>query len=454
MGFKKNFIWGAATASYQVEGAAQDDGKGVSIWDVFCKEKGHIYENQNGNIACDQYHRYQEDIKIMKELGIQAYRFSVSWTRLFPDGDGKVNAKGLAYYDRLVDELIANGIQPYMTLYHWDLPFELQKKGGWMNPDITEYFYRYAKFIAEHFSDRVEYFFTINEPQCIAGLGYLTGEHAPGLKVGPYEFFVIWHNLLKAHGMAVKAIRENSVRPVKIGMAPCSALYYPASDSQADISAARKAMFHLQSDSLNDCVWNIALWSDPVFFGRYPDEVYTYFEKYLPAITSEDMGLISQPLDFYGQNMYNAVMIKANENGDPVRVKRPDGSPKTAIQWPVTPECMYWAPKFLYERYRKPFIVTENGMSSHDWIALDGKVHDSSRIDFMHRYLREYRRAAEDGVDLLGYFSWSSMDNFEWVYGYSERFGLVYVDYQTQKRTVKDSGYFYKDIISSNGGNL
>lgn len=454
MGFRKDFIWGAATASYQVEGAAQEDGKGLNIWDVFCKEEGHIYENQNGDISCDQYHRYKEDVKMMKELGILAYRFSVSWARILPDGEGEVNAKGLEYYDKLVDELIANDILPYMTLYHWDLPYELQKKGGWLNPEIPELFYRYASILAEHFSDRVENFFTINEPQCVAGLGYLTGEHAPGLKVGAYEFFTVWHHLLKAHGMAVKAIREHAVRPVKIGMAPCSALYYPASDAKADIDAAKKATFHLQNNSLNEAVWNIAFWSDPVFLGEYPKEVYTYFGKYLPEITKEDMELISQPLDFYGQNMYNAVMIRADEAGNPVRVKRPDGFPKTAIQWPVTPECMYWAPKFLTERYQKPFLITENGMSSHDWVAYDGKVHDSSRVDFMHRYLREYQRAAEDGVDLLGYFAWSSMDNFEWAYGYSERFGLIFTDYETQQRTIKDSGFFYKDVIASNGEHL
>lgn len=454
MGFRKDFVWGAATASYQVEGAPREEGKGLSIWDVFCREDGKIYENQNGDISCDQYHRYREDVKMMKDMGIQAYRFSISWPRILPDGEGEVNPKGLEYYDKLVDELLANHIQPYITLYHWDLPYELQKKGGWMNPDIPELFYKYAAILAKHFSDRVEHFITINEPQCVAGLGYLTGAHAPGLKVGAAGFFTIWHNLLKAHGMAVKAIREHAVRPVKIGMAPCSALYYPASESEADIMAARKATFHLPNNSLEDCVWNIALWCDPVFRQEYPKEVYEYFGEYLPEITKEDMALISQPLDFYGQNMYNAVMVKADKNGNPVRVKRPEGFPKTAIQWPVTPECMYWAPRFLSERYQKPLIITENGMSSHDWIALDGKVHDSSRIDFMHRYLKEYKRGADEGIDLLGYFSWSSMDNFEWAYGYSERFGLIYVDYQTQKRTMKDSGYFYRDVISCNGENL
>lgn len=451
MGFCKNFVWGSATASYQVEGAAVEGNKGLSIWDVFCTEKGKIYEHQNGDVACDQYHRYKEDVADMKKLGMKAYRFSVSWPRIMPRGIGEVNSEGLDYYDALIDELVANDIEPYLTLYHWDLPYELQKRGGWQNPEISAYFYEYAKVVTEHFSDRVKNFITINEPQCVAGLGYLTGEHAPGLKVGERAFFEIWKNLLLSHGMAVKAIREYAKQPVQIGMAPCSALYYPESDKREDIEAARRATFRIQNENVNDAVWNIAMWADPVFFGRYPKEVKHYFGDVVAEITEDEWKIISQPLDFYGQNMYNAVMVRADEDGNPVRVQRKDGFPKTAIQWPVTPECMYWGPKFLYERYKKPFIITENGMSSHDWVALDGKVHDYSRIDFMNRYLCEYKKAATDGVDLKGYFAWSTMDNFEWAYGYSERFGLIFVDYQTQERVIKDSGFYYQKVIESNG---
>lgn len=451
MGFKKDFIWGGATASYQVEGAAYEDGKGLNIWDIFCKDGGHIYENQTGDAACDQYHRYKEDVAIMKELGLKAYRFSVNWARILPEGTGKVNEKGLAYYDNLVNCLIENGIEPYMTLYHWDLPYALHQKGGWLNPQSPEWFYEYAKLMAAHFSDRVSHFFTFNEPQCTVGLGYVTGEHAPGLKVGPYDYFSIWHNVLKAHGRGVQAIREAAVRPVEIGMAPCGALYYPATDSKEDIEAARKANFSLPEADIRAVSWDVAFCADPVFLGQYPEDIMKSFGQYFPKNAEKDLELISQPLDFYGQNMYNAVPVRADENGNPVRVDRYPGFPKTAIQWPVTPEVLYWAPKFLYERYQKPFYVTENGMSSHDWVSLDGKVHDASRVDFMHRYLREFKKAAADGVDLRGYFAWSLMDNFEWAYGYSERFGMVYVDYQTQKRTVKDSGLFYKDVIASNG---
>ena len=451
MSFRKDFVWGAATASYQVEGAAYEDGKGLNIWDVFCKEDGHVYEHHTGDVACDQYHRYKEDVAIMKELGLKAYRFSVNWARILPEGTGKVNEKGLAYYDNLVNCLIENGIEPYMTLYHWDLPYALHQKGGWLNPQSPEWFYEYAKLMAAHFSDRVSHFFTFNEPQCTVGLGYVTGEHAPGLKVGPYDYFSIWHNVLKAHGRGVQAIREAAVRPVEIGMAPCGALYYPATDSKEDIEAARKANFSLPEADIRAVSWDVAFCADPVFLGQYPEDIMKSFGQYFPKNAEKDLELISQPLDFYGQNMYNAVPVRADENGNPVRVDRYPGFPKTAIQWPVTPEVLYWAPKFLYERYQKPFYVTENGMSSHDWVSLDGKVHDASRVDFMHRYLREFKKAAADGVDRRGYFAWSLMDNFEWAYGYSERFGMVYVDYQTQKRTVKDSGLFYKNVIASNG---
>ena len=449
MAFKDDVIWGAATASYQVEGAAYEDGKGLNIWDVFCKEAGRIYEGHTGDVACDQYHLYRDDVKLMKELGIQAYRFSISWARIIPNGVGEVNPQGLAYYDRLIDALIENGIEPYITLYHWDLPYQLHERGGWLNPESPEWFYQYAAVVAEHFSDRVTHYFTLNEPQCSIGLGYYTGEHAPGLKVGKKDLFSAFHHILKAHGRGVQAIRAHAKQPVKIGIAPCGGLYYPSTDAPEDIEAARKMTFHLQNGDAGACIWNIAFTCDPIFKGEYPKELFEYYGAYLPKITEEDMLLISQPLDFYAQNIYNAVEIRADEQGDPVRVKRYDGFPKTAIQWPVTPECLYWAPKFLYERYRKPIYITENGMSSHDWVSVDGHVHDSMRIDFMRRYLAELERAYDDGVDIAGYFAWSFMDNFEWAYGYSERFGLVFVDYRTQERIPKDSAYFYRDFIRS-----
>ncbi len=454
MGFNKDFIWGGATASYQVEGAAYEDGKGLNIWDIFCKDGGHIYENQTGDVACDQYHRYKEDVQIMKEMGMKAYRFSLSWARIMPEGTGTVNEKGLKYYDNLINELLDNGIEPFVTLYHWDLPYALHLQGGWMNPNSPSWFYEYAKVVAEHFSDRVKNFFTINEPQCIVGLGYQTGEHAPGLKVGPSDYFRIWHNVLKAHGRAVEALREFSKQPVKISMAPCGALYVPETNKPEDIEAARKANFSLPENSIGACSWDVALCCDPVYLGQYPEDILKEFGQFFPKVTDADMKLISQPLDFLGQNIYNAVTVRAGEDGKAVRAARYDGFPQTAIGWPVTPEVLYWAPKFMQERYKKPFMITENGMASHDWVGVDGKVHDQARVDFMARYLGAYKRAAEDGVDLAGYFAWSVMDNFEWAYGYSQRFGLVYTDYNTQKRTWKDSAYFYKNIIETNGENL
>lgn len=452
MAFRKDFVWGVSTASYQIEGAPAEDGKGLNIWDVFTSEKGkgRIYGDQDGNVADDEYHRYAEDIALIRQLGVKAYRFSISWARILPEGTGRVNEAGLAYYDKVVDLLLESGIEPYVTLYHWDLPWELQKKGGWMNPESPEWFREYTEVIARHFCGRVRHYFTVNEPQCAIGLGYYTGQHAPGLKVGEHDFFAAWVNLLKAHGEAVSVLREQAGDDVRIGAAPCSALYFPETDSEADIEAARKAMFSL-SGNLNDDLWNISLWSDPVFLGSFSEDTVRFYGKYLPEITEEEWKKIAQPLDYYGQNMYNAVPVHAGANGEPERVRRYDGFPRTGCKWPVTPEVMYWAPKYLYERYHAPIIITENGMTALDWVALDGKVHDECRIDFLHRYLNEYKRCAEDGIDIRGYFLWSIIDNFEWFDGYSERFGIVYVDFPTQKRTPKESYYYYQNVVRTNG---
>lgn len=457
MGFKKDFVWGAATASYQVEGAAYEDGKGLNIWDVFCKKPGAVYEGHNGDVACDQYHLYHDDVELMASLNLQAYRFSISWARVLPEGTtkygGKVNEAGLAYYDKLVDELIAHNITPYVTLYHWDLPYELQCRGGWLNDEIVDWFHEYTELIAKRLGDRVKYFFTMNEPQCFLGLGYLRAEHAPGIIVSEREFLRGVHNMLKAHGAAVTALRTHCKTDVKIGMAPTATYCYPTTDSPEDIAAARENMFYF-NDSADSMIWSMPLIGDPVMLGHYPEKVLELLEPKLPKITDADTKLISQPTDFFGFNIYNGIETSMGPDGKPVRMKRYDGYPKTAIQWPVTPKAIYWAAKFLYERYQKPIYVTENGMSCHDWISLDGKVHDPNRIDFYHRYLLELRKAAEDGVDIEGYFAWSLMDNFEWANGYNDRFGLVYVDYATQKRTVKDSGYWYRDVIKANGENL
>lgn len=449
MGFAKDFVWGAATSSYQIERTGRDSGKGQNIWDVFTKEPGRVYEGHTGDIACDHYHRFREDVAYMKELGLKGYRFSIDWSRVLPEGTGKVNEKGIDFYNALIDELLEQGIEPYITLYHWELPYEIYKRGGWMNPEIVEWFGQYARLVAERFSDRVKYFFTLNEPQCFVGLGFLQGCHAPGVKAPLRDTFEMAHNALKAHGRAVQMLRAYGKQNVQIGYAPTSGMCYPEKETPKDIEAARKALFALPDD-LSNWTWNVSWWSDPVILGKYPEEGMKKYEKYLPVITDEDMKLISQPIDFYGQNIYNGRCIRMGTDGRPEEVRRPAGFPKTATNWPVTPEALYWGPKFLYERYRKPIYITENGMACHDTVSQDGKVHDPNRIDFLARYLKNLKRAAEE-IDIRGYFQWSLMDNFEWDKGYAERFGIIYVDFETQERIWKDSAYWYRDLIRRNG---
>lgn len=452
MGFSENFVWGAATSAYQIEGAAKEDGKGLHIWDVYAEEPGHIYEGHHGNMACDYYRRFRGDVKIMKEMGLKAYRFSIDWSRVLPEGRGAVNEKGIAFYNALIDELSEAGIKPYVTLHHWELPYELYKRGGWMNPQIVEWFGEFAKLAAERFSDRVSHFFTLNEPQCFVGLGFLTGEHAPGLRMPLRDTFEMAHNALKAHGRAVQILRQYQKQPLTIGYAPTCGMCYPETESPEDMEAARQMLFSMNPDDRN-WTWNVAWWSDPVILGHYPEEGLKRYEPWLPNITDEDMKLIAQPIDVYGQNIYNGRCVRMGAEGKPEEVKRGEGFPKTASSWPVTPEALYWGPKFLYERYRKPLYITENGLSCHDVVSLDGMVHDPNRIDFLARYLGQLKRAAEE-IDLRGYFQWSLMDNFEWAKGYSERFGLVYVDYRTQERIMKDSAYWYRGVIQNNGAGL
>ena len=447
MGFSKDFAWGAATSSYQIEGAAEEGGKGTDIWDVFTKEPGRIAGGHTGDVACDHYHRFREDVAMMKEMGLKAYRFSVNWARALPEGTGRVNEEGVRFYSDLIDALLEAGIEPYLTLYHWEMPYELYKRGGWMNPESVRWFGEYAKLAAERFSDRVRYFFTLNEPQCFVGLGYLRGEHAPLRDV-----FEIAHNALKAHGYAVQMLRQYGKQPLVIGYAPTGSMCYPESEKEEDIEAARQMLFSIP-ENMDNWTWNVSWWSDPVILGEYTEEGMKQFEPYRPKITEKDMKLISEPIDIYGQNIYNGRCIRMGTDGRPEDTVRYEGFPKTAMSWPVTPECLYWGPKFLYERYRKPIYITENGMSCHDVVSVDGKVHDPNRIDFLARYLRELKKAAGE-IEVGGYFQWSLMDNFEWASGYAERFGLIYVDYRTQKRIWKDSAYWYRDMIRTNGEEL
>ncbi len=451
MGFPENFIWGAATASYQIEGAPREGGKSDSVWDEFCRVPGAVFEGQTGDDACDHYHRFREDIAMMKQLGIRAYRFSFSWPRILPDGTGEVNEAGMRFYEDLVEELLQNQITPYATLFHWDYPAVLQKQGGWLNPQSPLWFEQYAEIIARRFKGKIRHYFTINEPQCFIGLGYGRGTHAPGLKLSAADNFLAVHHVLLAHGRAVRALREYG-GPVSVGLAQCGRIFVPQTDRTEDAEAARRATFEVPGDYL-DALFSVSLWSDPILKGEYPKDFLQKFSDVLPEISEEDMELIHQPIDFYGQNIYHAARVRAAKGGWEL-VPFPVGMTKTAMNWPVTPECMYWCSKFLYGEYRKKIIISENGMSAHDAISLDGRVHDPNRIDYLRRYLRYLRMAVNEGIDVAGYFVWSLMDNFEWDSGYHERFGIIYVDYETQERIPKDSAYWYQKTMEQNGERL
>lgn len=445
MGFPKNFIWGTASAAYQIEGAYNEDGKGLNVWDYYAGEGNHVRHNETGNIACDHYHHFREDVAMMKEMGIKYYRLSLSWTRLIPKGTGEVNPDGVAFYNALFDELKANGIEPMVTLFHWDYPIELHRKGGWLNRESSDWFAEYAKLCAELFSDRVKYWMTINEPQCFIGCGYDLGVFAPFVKSPKSDVVRMSHNVLLAHGKAVKALRENSKQKAIIGFAPTGPVYIPENQSHEAIEKARQMSFDMDDESFAfSNVW----WSDPIVLGKYNDKAYKYFGEILDEIIEDgDMETISAPLDFYGANVYESMCDRSGDYATNSYI----GCPRTAMEWPVTDDALYWSVKFMNERYNLPVLITENGIACHDWVFLDGKVHDPNRIDFVHRYLKGLKRAAEEGIDVMGYLYWSIMDNYEWTSGYDKRFGLVYVDYTTQKRTVKDSGWWYKTVIESNG---
>lgn len=452
MGFRKDFAWGAATASYQIEGAAFEDGRGLSVWDICSHQDGFTKDGHHGDIACDHYHRYKEDVRLMKQIGLKAYRFSISWSRILPNGTGKINESGLAFYDNLVDELIANGIEPYVTLFHWDYPNELFLKGGFLNPDSSDWFAEYTKVVVDRLSDRVTKWMTLNEPQCFATLGYSLGCHAPGLKMDNSYLATVIHNMLLAHGKAVQVIRKYAKKPPMVGYAPVFEYIMPRTDSKEDVELAKEMFFSCDQVGFG---FSEPWWNGPIFQGAYPEDGMKYFEQYLPRIGQDDMKHIAQPLDFYGFNFYRSRDSAAYVNGKPeVAIVHKVGHPQTSFEWEITPEGFYYTSKMIYEKYKLPLLITENGLANADWVSLDGKVHDPQRIDFTHRYLKALRDATDDGVDCMGYMHWSLMDNFEWAEGYNKRFGLIFVDYESQKRILKDSAYWYKSVIESNGENL
>ena len=455
--FDKNFLWGTASSSYQIEGAFAEDGKGLSIWDTFSNKSGNIAHDENGNKACDHYHRYREDIALMKSLGIQAYRFSISWSRIFPDGivkdsDGNIryNKAGLDFYDNIVNFCLENDIKPFITIYHWDLPQALEDKGGWLNRETAFIFADYAEFICEHFSDRVTNIATINEPQIISGLGYMLGLHAPGKKLDAVSVLSVIHHLALAHGLAVTKMRAVAKQPVKTGFSSTGNLCYPATECNEDIDAARAECFNIVKGNMT---FNHTIFCDMTCLGRYPDIVNTELHlepglekigryEELPFVKDGDIKLIHQPIDYLGINVYNGHEINAAGY-----INKKPGSPRTALGWPVTPGVMNYGIRYLYERYNLPIYIFEDGLACIDIISLDGKVHDSNRIDFLTRYLTDLEKAYNAGVPILGYFHWSFTDNFEWHSGYDPRFGLVFVDYETQQRIPKDSAYWYSDLI-------
>jgi beta-glucosidase len=449
MVFPKDFVWGAAAAAYQIEGAYNADGRGLSVWDDFAHRPGKTYNGHTGDVACDHYHRYPEDVTLMYEIGLAAYRLSLSWSRILPQGIGSVNEKGLAFYDRLIDELLANNIEPYVTLFHWDLPLALYQRGGWLNRDSSDWFASYAEAVARVLGDRVRFWMTMNEPSVFTVLGHLFGIHAPGDQRSPAEGFRIAHHVLMAHGKASQALR--AAHPgSQISMAGNGRIGIPQTRSQSDIDAARKYTF----DTTNPELWQLNWWTDPVMFGSYPAEGLKTVEAILPAGFEKDMPVIHQPYDYFGLNVYWGDYVSADANGGCVPTPKYAGSPITAFHWDITPEVLYWGPIFLYERYKLPIVITENGLSNSDWVSLDGRVHDPQRIDYTQRHLLQLSQAHQDGAAIAGYFHWSIMDNFEWAEGMKHRFGLIHVDYQTQKRTLKESAYWYRDVIRSNGGSL
>ena len=450
--FPDDFVWGSATASYQVEGGAADDGRAPSVWDMFCRWKGKVNPGHTGDVACDHYHRYREDMRLAREIGVKGYRFSFSWSRVLPEGVGPANEAGLNFYDRLIDAMLEEGIEPFPTLFHWDYPYALFLKGGWMNPDSPKWFEEYTKLLVDRYSDRVSKWFTLNEPSCFLGLGHVDGTHAPGLKLDLPEFFIATKHALMAHGLAGRTIVAHSKTPAHISIAPVASVAAPNSESDADIAAAREATFGSTVDGRG--YWHPRIYLDPIVLGTWPEEIERAISSAPIEVTPEELEIMHGPLDSIGLNYYSCIRVEAGPDGKPKELPHLPGHPRSAFDWPIVPEGLYWTARFHYERYQLPMFVTENGMSSVDWVALDGRVHDPQRIDYTERHLIEVLRAISEGIPVGGYYHWSLLDNFEWAEGYRHRFGLIHVDYQSLERTIKDSGYWYKEVSATNGANL
>lgn len=441
--FPRDFLWGAATSAYQIEGSPLADGAGPNIWHRFSHEPGMTVSGHTGDVACDHYNRYAEDIDLMAQMGLGAYRFSIAWARVLPKGRGRVNAKGLAFYDQLIDELLQRDIQPFITLYHWDLPLELENKGGWLNDDTARWFGDYSDLMFRAFSDRVPYWMTINEPAVIMEKGYVLGVYAPGHR-NAAEAPVVARNLLLAHGHAVRAYRDRG--DGCIGIAVNIQPKYPASDTPADQAAARRAH-----------AWRNLQFLDAILLGSTPDELPEMFGREWKGLSDEDVKLIHQPIDYVGLNYYTRVVVGEDSGTLPLRAKGiAPSATSTLIGWEIYPGGLTKTLLMLHERYHGiPIYVTECGAAFKDAPGQDDQdVQDPERVEFFRSHLLAALDAYNGGVDLRGFFAWSLLDNFEWNSGYTMPFGLVHVDFESQRRTIKASGRFFSEAARSNGAIL
>jgi beta-glucosidase len=438
LSFPDEFRWGVSTAAYQIEGAAQVDGRGESIWDRFSHTPGKTLNGDTGDVACDHYHRWPTDIRIMQELGVNAYRFSIAWPRVLPTGRGEVNEPGLAFYDRLVDALLETGIEPWITLYHWDLPQALEDEGGWANRATIDAFAEYADIVTRRLGDRVKNWITINEPWVVSTMGYLWGVMAPG-RQDLKESLAVAHALLLAHGDAVEVVRRN-VRDAQVGITLNLASVYPDSESDADHEAAKRV-----DGSTNR--WFL----DPVFRGSYPNDMLAFYDDALPDIQDGDFDRIARATDFLGINNYSPVYVKHDPDGlGGIGLAEREGE-RTAVGWLVEPKAFEELLVRVHDDYKPAAIyVTENGAAFEDERPIDGRVRDPRRTAYLHDHILAARRAIDEEVPLGGYFVWSLLDNFEWAHGYSVRFGITYVNYSTQERTIKDSGRWYANVAHAN----
>ncbi len=441
--FPQGFLWGSATASYQVEGAVKEDGRGPTIWDTFSHTPGKTHNGDTGDVADDDYHRYKQDIAIMQELGLKTCRFSIAWSRIFPEGTGKPNPKGIDHYEKVVDALLAAGIAPYCTLYHWDLPQALQDKGGWQNKDTAKAFADYAGYTAGKLSDKISHFMTMNEIRSFTELGYGNGQHAPGLTVGRKGLAEVDHIAVLGHGLAVQAIRAQAKAGTRVGLADNAEATCPILANEEHIAAARRAY---QEEN--------AMYLNVIMTGKYTDAYLKKLGPDAPSFTPEELKIISSPLDFVGLNVYQPTWVRADPSQETgySRVPNPESYPHMFSPWLfVGPEALYWSPTLAHEIYGiQELYITENGASSSDTIAPDGHIYDTDRTMFLRNYLTQLQRAVAAGVPVKGYFLWSLLDNYEWADGYEKRFGITYVDFQTQQRTPKLSSRFYKGVIATN----